>query len=264
MANILDESTPTKRAGIFYSQSFMGYGELHTPSSSYITYLTKECELCCRDLPKYRPLLSACIETCRKVALPKKSSTSRSVEISEKSFDDFYKMNYRRLQDESLDDAEFYENDTYDDIQLYAIQGNKLFSIFTERTPSLRNICMNMESSPGNFRRRAHTLKKIDSAVFKQAYHLLLELFYDPDTVYQNYETAWSQLDALVHGDQPIHGIKINADVYFDNMIRAIKTRARRLEKKLIDEDGTPEERARIRGELKGMEYCLKVINEHR
>lgn len=264
MANILDENTPVKRPGIFFSEFFKGFKAMNFPDTTYVKYLCKDYSLKCNDTPKYSPHLSVCIENIKRISVPKKSKYTSAVEITQQSFDDFYKMNYRRLQDESLDDAEFYENDTYDSITLYALQGKKLFCIFTEIDPAFRNICLCMDSSPGRFRSRTHKLKKIEPEVFKQAYHLLLELFYDPELVYQNFESAWSQLDALVHGDQPIHGIRINADVYFDNMIRAIKTRIRRMEKKLIDEDGTPEERARIRGELKGMEYCVKVINEHR
>ena len=264
MANILDGDTPVTRPGVYYSEFFEGWKSLHQDPRTYVTYLCKNYELCCNDTPRYTPSFSMSIESHKKVAVPKKTKLTRATEITAQAFEDFYRMNFKRLQEEDLDGAEFYQRDDGEEISLFALQGQKLFYIGTSIDPRYRAIDFNMDSHPGYFRRKIHKLKKIEPEIFKQAYHLLLEYFYDPDMVFENFPSVWAQLEALVNGEQPIHGIKINADIYFDNMIRTIKAKVRRLEKKLIDEDGTPEERTRIRGELKGMEYCLKVINEYR
>ena len=68
----------------------------------------------------------------------------------------------------------------------------------------------------------------------------------------------------LLSSDEPIKGITINAETYFDAMKKTILVRKKRVEKRLINEDESVEVRAQLRGELDGLDFCLKVIDANR
>ncbi len=184
--------------------------------------------------------------------------------IGQEHFEDYYTRNYWRLQKAYIEEAEYHLVDYGKSCKLFGCKDKEYLEISVSYDVTTIEVALSKSRKPCNYRYEIARAKQIPEEIFKQAYLLTLEFLYDAEVALREWPSYYDQIRGLVDNDEPIKGLTINASAYFDEMTRTIKSRKRRIEKQLIETDGTPEERAGLRGELKGLDYCLKVILANR
>lgn len=260
MKDIHIDPVEQPRDGVYYFEFSNRYiGSSFTGTN--VVFGTKEYFLSCNQNYHVYQGISFEMGGNTKPSIPKNTKYNRYQKITPGVFDDYYARNYWRLQRSFLEDAEYTLKVSDGWIAAFACKELEYLSVDVRYFDGNLWIDMSTSRKPQNYRYEVQRGKPIDESVFRQVFNLTLELLYDPEVAYREVGNFWEQLRMLCDGDEPIRGIMINADYYFNDLRRKITGRIRRLEKRLIDEDGLTDERAAIRGEIKGLHYALRAID---
>ena len=98
----------------------------------------------------------------------------------------------------------------------------------------------------------------------KQLFNLTIELLHDPQNLKNLKDEYYKQLSLLIENREPIKGLILNADIAFNEVRTQITDRIESIENRMINFDDSVENRNELRGELKGLKYCLKILDSNR
>ena len=109
--------------------------------------------------------------------------------------------------------------------------------------------------------RRAHA-KPIPEGVFMEARRLLFEYLHDRSAYKLYQEKLFSQVEALVGTPDgaAVPTAVLNQDYYFTQAKERMMKRKEEILSRLVDLDDEPERRRELRSEMKGIEYCIAVL----
>ena len=105
---------------------------------------------------------------------------------------------------------------------------------------------------------------KGDKSTFRQVYNLMLEFCHERDAYVQFKETLFAQVQALICNGKPIGGLIIDANKYFDKAKAEILERRKNIELRLVSVDEPPQKRRELRAEMKGIDFCISVLDANR
>lgn len=179
-------------------------------------------------------------------------------------FDSYYNSTIRKLSESFLENGEYYYKYNIKRCQLY---------LFTDT----RHVIIDIHNDIDNFycritrytgiRGRNTVRKELDTLpeeVMKQLFSLTIELLHDPQNLKNLKGEYYKQLDLLIEKKEPIKGLILNVDIAFNEVRTQIASRIKTIENRMINFDDTLENRNELRGELKGLKYCLKVLDSNR
>lgn len=103
----------------------------------------------------------------------------------------------------------------------------------------------------------------IPESVFCQAFRLALEFFFDGSAMPVNQSKLWEVLDALGGSAQPDQPVIINEDYYYQRARELMLKRKDEIKLRLLELDDTPSRRRELRAEMKGIDYCVSILDKN-
>ena len=264
MKDIFTDTVEQPRKGVSYIEAYTPTGHNSTVAHATAVFHTDKYYVQANEDYSTYPWCGISICEVKPVKMPKNEASMKYRHIGQENFEDYYTRNYWRLQKTFISEGEYLLSDYGNSYTFMACRDKEYLEIKIFYDVMTIEVSLSSERKPANYRYTAQRSKSITEEKFKQAYNLTLEYLYDAEVALREWTSYWEQIRMLVDGDIPVKGIMVNATLYFDEMTRAIKARKKKIEKQLIETDGTPEERSALRGELKGLDYGLKVIKANR
>jgi hypothetical protein len=103
--------------------------------------------------------------------------------------------------------------------------------------------------------------KAITIDKFMQFLNLNLQFLYDSDSLLIFLEDYLKNFYSLIDEKSHIDGFIVSAEKQFADILEQLSTRKNHIEKRLIEVDTDSSfERAKLRGELDGIEYAIKTV----
>lgn len=179
-------------------------------------------------------------------------------------FESYYTSTIRKLNKSFLENGEYYYKYNIKRCKLYLFTDSKQVLIHIDN--DIDNFYCNI--SPYNGIRGRNTARKemdiLPEEVARQLFNLTIELLYDPQNLKNLKDEYYKQLSLLIEKEEPIKGLILNADIAFNEIRTQITDRIKSIENRMINIDDTTENRNELRGELKGLKYCLKILDGNR
>jgi hypothetical protein len=131
----------------------------------------------------------------------------------------------------------------------------------------IEDLWLTLSSVPGH-KDRANIRKKgtaIANERFRQFLNLTIQFFYDPDSLSLFLEDFIKNFRLLFEGENKMVGLIISVSKSFEQIVNQLQARTQNIEKRLIENDSDSKiNRAKLSGELEGINYALKVINMYK
>ena len=105
---------------------------------------------------------------------------------------------------------------------------------------------------------------QLPESTFRQVFNLMLEYCHERDAYVQFQDTLFAQVQALICSGKPIGGLVIDANKYFDKAKAEMLERRKNLELRLVSVDEPPQKRRELRAEMKGIDFCISVLDANR
>lgn len=109
----------------------------------------------------------------------------------------------------------------------------------------------------------ANNSRAIPESVFCQAFKLVLEFFFDGSAIPVNQGKLWEILDALGGSNQPDEPVIINEDYYYQRARDLMLKRKEEIKLRLLELDDAPSKRKELRAEMKGIDYCVSILDKN-
>lgn len=198
------------------------------------------------------------------ITAPESDEYSKVKPITAEVFNTYYNQTIRSLNDSFLSDAEHYLGHSLDSYRYYSYTDKS--HLILDIYDSIESFHCKMYSSWG-IKGRSSTRKYCEpiSEVFaKQLFNLTIELLYDCQNIENLKDKYFKQANLLIHEGKPIGGLILNADVDFNEIRLQIEQRIASIENRMIIFDDPKSNRNELRGELKGLKYCLDILDKNR
>jgi hypothetical protein len=99
---------------------------------------------------------------------------------------------------------------------------------------------------------------------FRQVFNLMLEFCHERDAYVQFQDTLFAQAQVLICSGKPICGLVIDANKCFDKAKVEMLERKKNIELRLVSVDEPPQKRRELRAEMKGIDFCISVLDANR
>ena len=253
----------------FYSvKSFSPYGinncEILSRNSSELLSIGKNMQVTIEENYEWSPDITIDIVDNFNYEPPEASQYCHVKRITPDIFNQYYTNTLRLLSESFLHEAEYYLQHSSNYCKCYCYTDKQRLIIRIDN--SLDNFCCQMYLNRGikgrNYARKNY--EPVQEAQMKQFFNLTLEFLYDPYGSKLLKDEYNKQIHSLIHDGKPIKGLILNADSAFNEIRTQITSRITYVENRLINFDDPKENRSELRGELKGLKYCVKVLDENR
>ena len=105
---------------------------------------------------------------------------------------------------------------------------------------------------------------QLPETTFRQVFNLMLEYCHERDAYVQFQDTLFAQVQALICNGKPIGELIIDANKYFDKAKVEMLERKKNIELRLVSIDEPPQKRRELRAEMKGVDFCISVLDANR
>lgn len=182
-------------------------------------------------------------------------------------FFDHYKLAIKYIHETAIDEGEFYTlrySKDWTEFQYFSKNEKTKQNIKISFSDKVDEFTLKIECEPGHkyrpkFRREGTAMP---AEVFKQLLNLSIQFCYDPDGMATLVEEYIKKYMLIAGGDTKVEGLVISTSKSFEEIFKQLQLRTDYLEKRLKENDEDSSlERAKLRGELEGIGYAVKVIN---
>lgn len=104
----------------------------------------------------------------------------------------------------------------------------------------------------------------LPESTFRQVFNLILEFCHECGAYKQYQDTLFAQVQALICKGKPIGGLIIDANKYFDKAKAEMLEPCKNIEFRLVSIDESPQKRRELRAEMKGIDFCISVLDANR
>ena len=244
------------------SPSSSGFIEVHQASRDFFIEVY--------DSADTRPSMDVCISRGDNfpIKVPGSSKTYKVSRILENDFlPPFLQTlaSFRRLE---TGGGEYYiDTDDYSEcyqMEAFFEKPHLQLSLSIDHAVKRTNCSMNVSSSfAGRVGIRRH-YTPVPESVFRQVFNLMLEFCSDRDAYVRFQDTLFAQIQALVCNGKPVGGLVIDADKYFDRAKAEMVERRKSIELRLVSADEPLQKRRELRAEMKGIDFCISVLDANR
>lgn len=233
-------------------------------SGSYLYLIGEKISISISENWKNTPCLDIDIGDNLYITAPESDEYSKVKPITPEVFNTYYNETIRSLHDFFLSEGEHYLSHSLDSYRYYS---------YTEKSHLILDINDSIESfhckmySSWGVKGRSSTRKYCElicEVLAKQLFNLTVELLYDNQSIDILKDKYFKQINLLIHEGKPIEGLILNADVAFNEIRTQIEQRIASIESRMINFDDSKSNRNELRGELKGLQYCLKILDKNR
>ena len=105
--------------------------------------------------------------------------------------------------------------------------------------------------------------KQISEKAFCDFYKRVLEFCYDGSAMREQQDQLYAHAVLLSTSDEPEECPVTNPDYYFQKARDLMIQRKEEIKQRLLDSDDAPSRRRELRAEMKGIDYCISVLDEN-
>lgn len=221
---------------------------------------------------EYYQYISVCVNKLGQKGIEKPSSSKyeKVKPIIREIFLEHYSLAVRNFQEYENNEGECYIHHNSKDwivIRYFSINEKQKLSIEIDFRNSIDDLWLMIHREHGHKHRP--TARKNGTAIslddFHQFLHLTAGFLSDSDSFLVFVEDYIKNMRRLSEGEEKITGLLFSSEKSFETIIEQLNKRKKAIEMRLIDNDADPaNERANLRGELKGIDYAISTIEKFR
>lgn len=202
-------------------------------------------------------------------AVPKSTKYEKVRPIISEIFFSHYNLALKFIHEALMDDGEFYllqNSKSWFQIAYYSSNEKEKQKIVIDFRDAVEDLWLTLECSHGHSGRPAYRKKalSITADKFKQFLNCSLQFLFEANSYNVYCDDFIRKIYQLVEYDGRIEGFVISAEKSFETIVNQLLLRKSEIESRLIGNDTDSSlDRAKLRGELEGLNYCLKVMQSN-
>lgn len=201
---------------------------------------------------------------------PASTKYERVTPVIKEIFLNHYSLAIKYLHEAELDEGEMYlytHSGNWIEAAWYSKNEKNKANVIVNCMNNVEDLWLSVSGSIGYSRRRE--FRKHGEAItmerFKQFLHLTLQFLYDSDSYSVFQKDYISNFFLLAKGEENIGGFIFSTEKAFEEILIQLERRKDNIAKRLIESDNDPAiERAKLRGELEGIDYAIKTVKSNR
>ena len=178
-----------------------------------------------------------------------------------------FKRNFEYLQKLRFHDGEYYidKSSSGSSIHLHAFfrQPSRHYMIDYRQYAECAEICISTENNIIKRRGIENSCRILSEGIFCQAFKMVLEFFFDGSAIPTNHPKLWDTLDAITNTNLPDEPVLINDEYYYLRARELMLQRKEELKVRLLELDDIPSKRRELRAEIKGIDYCVSILDKN-
>ena len=167
----------------------------------------------------------------------------------------------------SLKDGEYYidKSSSGSSIHFHAFfrQPSRHYMIDYRQYEECAEICISTENNIIKRRGIENSCRILSEGIFCQAFKMVLEFFFDGSAIPTNQPKLWDTLDAITNTNLPDEPVLINDEYYYLRARELMLQRKEELKTRLLELDDIPSKRRELRAEIKGIDYCVSILDKN-
>lgn len=187
--------------------------------------------------------------------------------IPREVFNKYFNLNYGVLQKLRFRDGEYYVDiaDSGRSITFHAFfrQPSRHYWIDFRQDEESAEVCISTENNIIYRRGVENRCRILAEGVFAQVFKLTLEFFYDGSAMPGNQAKLWKTIDALAGSAAPDEPVLINDEYYYIRARELMLKRKEEIKERLLELDDVPSKRRELRAEMKGIDYCVSILDKN-
>jgi hypothetical protein len=200
-------------------------------------------------------------------AIPKSTDYQKYQRISMEAFNKYFNKCFDALQKLQFHDGECYidRDEAGNDITFHAFYRNpsRHYKISFTQHFEYAAVGITTERTISYRRGVANRCRLLSEKVFSQAFKLVLEFFFDGSAIPINHEKLWKSLDLLGGTAEPDQPVLINDEYYYLRARELMLKRKEEIKLRLLELDDIPSKRRELRAEMKGIDYCVSILDKN-
>ncbi len=250
----------------YYTRMFSGYKPTRFPEHWKIS---RKMHLCADGDSLQAPGLGVYIGLAEELfdEIPESTKYEKYTRSSRDAFKKCWNENFESLQKARLHGGEYYiaRDASGHDFTFHAFlrEPSRHYSISCRQEVGYAHYDISTENTIIYRRGVAFRHRAIPESVFIQAFKIALEFFYDGSAIPANQGKIWEVLDALGGSAQPDQPVIINEDYYYQRARELMLKRKEEIKLRLLELDDTPSKRRELRAEMKGIDYCVSILDKN-
>lgn len=199
--------------------------------------------------------------------IPNSTGRIRYWRISREAFKKSWNENFDSLQKAKLAGGEYYvERDHSGSVLTFHAffrKPSKHYEIEFIQKAEYAQIGISTENTLIYRRGIANHNPTIMESIFRQAYKLVLDFLYDGSAMPANQAKLWDVLDSLAGSSEPDVIERVNDDYHYQQARELMLKRKEEIKLRLLELDDAPSKRRELRAEMKGIDYCIDILDKN-
>lgn len=251
----------------FWIENYVSYSSAR---SAGVHQANKEFEIEVSDSVDFNPSIEVSVTRSQKISIqvPKSSKYHKVKRIQEADFLQYFNQTLGALQRLELSEGEYYiDTDNYSEsyqLEAFFEKPHINVSLYINHAIGLTDCSIDVSHTFGRRPGIRRNYVSVPENVFRQVFNLILEFCHERDAYTKFQDTLFAQVQALICNDKPIGGLVIDANRYFDKAKAEMLERKKNIELRLVSVDEPPQKRRELRAEMKGIDFCISVLDANR
>ena len=200
-------------------------------------------------------------------SIPNSSEFIKNHRVTREAFNKYFNRGFDALQKLRFHDGEYYveKDEGGDSIKFHAFfrQPSRHYVISGYQFDDYATVGFRSERTIIYRRGVANRGRLLSEGCFTQAFKLVLEFFFDGSAIPANYDKLWKTLDALSGSSEPDEPALINDEYYYLRAREMMLERKEEIKLRLLELDDVPSKRRELRAEMKGIDYCVSILDKN-
>ena len=231
--------------------------------------VNRKVHLCTGSESSLTPILSATISLGDDFfdTMPESTKYDKYRRITKDTFKKHWNESFESLQKARLHGGEYYikheESGKGFSFHAFLREPSRHYEVYCRQEVDYAHFQLETENSIIYRRGVANHGRAISESVFIQAFKLALEFFYDGSAMPVNQGRLWEVLDALGGSGVPDEPVIINEDYYYQRARELMLKRKEEIKFRLLELDDAPSRRKELRAEMRGIDYCVSILDKN-
>lgn len=201
---------------------------------------------------------------------PKSDVYTKVRPIIKEVFQSHYSLAIKLIYETVLDEGEFYlyrHSKHWFEVQYFSKDEKNKLHLEIDFRDFIESLWLTVRCMPGHKGRPTARKKAtlITDELFKRFLHLTIQFLYDADSYPVLLEDFIKNFYRLCKRESTIEGLILTDEKTLERILEQLTDRKTSIEKRLIENDNDSHlDRAKLRGELEGVAYAIKVVNGYK
>lgn len=203
------------------------------------------------------------------ISQPNSSESKKVKSIIKETFFDHYLLALKYIHESNTEEGEFYLLSKSKDwfiVRYYSKNEKQKQSIEIDFRNGIESLWLRVSANKGH-KHRPDSRKNgtaLDHGRFRQFLNLTIQFLHDPDSYLIFIDDYIKNFLLVADGKERINSFINKTERSFENVLTQLTIRKETLEKRLIENDtDTSLDRAKLRGELDGLQYAIMTITKN-